>query len=41
MFANVGIVVTVDSLEHAIPLAKDVNSILHDKLEKGQDIWAV
>jgi hypothetical protein len=41
MFANVGTVVAVDSLEQANPLAKDVNSILHRKLEKGEEIRAV
>lgn len=38
MFANVG---AVDSLEQANSLAKDVNSILHDKLENGEEIRAV
>jgi hypothetical protein len=41
MFANVDKVVAVDSLEHANPLAKDVNSIPPGKLEKGEEIRAV
>jgi hypothetical protein len=41
MFANVGTVVAVDSLEQVNSLTKDVNSILHDKLEKGEEIRAV
>jgi hypothetical protein len=31
----------MNSLEQASSLAKDVKSILHDKLEKGEEIRAV
>ncbi len=35
LFADVSTIIVVDSLGQANSLAKDVNLILHDKLEEG------